>query len=76
MPYIPNTDDDRRAMLQAIGVSTFEDLLQPIPPHLRLNRALDIPALPEMELLREIEELSRRNHQELICFAGGGVYDH
>jgi glycine dehydrogenase subunit 1 len=76
MPYIPNTDDDRRAMLQRIGVKEFEELLGAIPARLRLNRPLDIPALSEMELLREIEELSRDNHEALICFAGGGIYDH
>ena len=76
MPYIPNTDDDRRAMLQRIGVKEFEELLGAIPAQLRLNRPLDIPALSEMELLREIEELSRDNREGLICFAGGGIYDH
>ncbi len=76
MPYIPNTDDDRRAMLQRIGVKDFEELLDAIPAQLRLNRPLDIPALSEMELLREIEELSRDNCEGLVCFAGGGIYDH
>ena len=76
MPYIPNTDDDRRAMLQRIGVKEFEELLSAIPAQLRLNRPLDIPALSEMELLREIEELSRDNREGLVCFAGGGIYDH
>jgi len=76
MPYIPNTDDDRRAMLQRIGVKEFEELLSAIPAQLRLNRPLDIPALSEMELLREIEELSQDNREGLICFAGGGIYDH
>jgi len=27
MPYVPNTDDDRRDMLKRIGVDKFEDLL-------------------------------------------------
>ncbi len=76
MPYIPNTDDDRRKMLARIGVEKLEDLFEAIPPGLRLNRPLNIPALSEMELLREIELLSRENRDGLVCFAGGGVYDH
>ncbi len=76
MPYISNTDDDRRAMLQRIGVENFEELLSAIPAQLRLKRPLDIPALSEMELLREVEELSKDNSEGLVCFAGGGVYDH
>ncbi len=76
MPYIPNTDDDRRAMLQRIGVKDIEELLSPIPPELRLDRPLNIPALSEMEVLREIERLAGENNHEMVCFAGGGVYDH
>jgi glycine dehydrogenase subunit 1 len=76
MPYIPNTDDDRRKMLARIGVGKLEDLFEAIPSELRLNRPLNIPALSEMELLREIRRLSRENREGLVCFAGGGVYDH
>jgi glycine dehydrogenase subunit 1 len=76
MPYVPNTDDDQKRMLKAIGVSKIGDLFADIPQALRLNRDLNIPALPEMELLTEIEALSRENREGLTCFAGGGVYDH
>ncbi len=76
MPYVPNTDDDRRKMLDRIGVGKFEDLLEGIPESLRLKRELDIPQLSEMELLREIKDLSRESREGLIGFAGGGVYDH
>ncbi len=75
-PYIPNTDDDRRKMLQRIGVGSFEELLVNIPEKLRLKRPLRIPQLPELELLREISEMSSRSREGLVCFAGGGVYDH
>jgi glycine dehydrogenase subunit 1 len=76
MPYIPNTDDDRRRMLETIGVKNFEELLENIPQHLRFKRPLDIPSISELELLREIEELAHRDREGLACFAGGGVYDH
>lgn len=76
MSYIPNTDDDRREMLRKIGVNSIEDILDTIPKELRLNKPLDIPSLSEMELLREINALAHQNNEDLICFAGGGVYDH
>lgn len=76
MPYIPNTDDDRRRMLEKIGVKNIEELFDAIPSHLRLNRPLHIPALSELELLRQIQEMSKESHEGLLCFAGGGVYDH
>lgn len=77
MPYIPNTDDDRHRMLARIGVKNIDDLFEPIPEKLRLKSPLKLPgALPELELLREIEQISRLNKSGLTIFAGGGVYDH
>lgn len=75
-PYIPNTDDDRRKMLARIGVGSFEELLVNIPEKLRLKRPLRIPRLSELELLKEIKEMSARSREGLVCFAGGGIYDH
>lgn len=76
MHYIPNTDDDRRRMLEKIGVGSFEEVISEIPDALRLQRPLDIPKLSEPELLAEIEEFARRDRESTLCFAGGGVYDH
>jgi len=76
MSYIPNTDDDCREMLRRIGVKSIEDLLDTIPEGLRLKKPLDIPKLSELELLREIDELAHQNNEDMVCFAGGGVYDH
>ncbi|HVP07266.1 MAG TPA: aminomethyl-transferring glycine dehydrogenase subunit GcvPA [Candidatus Acidoferrum sp.] len=75
-PYIPNTDDDRRRMFEAIGVKNFEELVADIPVDVRSKRPLDIPSLSETELLTEIEHLSHTSREGLTCFAGGGVYDH
>ncbi|MEW6051974.1 MAG: aminomethyl-transferring glycine dehydrogenase subunit GcvPA [Candidatus Zixiibacteriota bacterium] len=75
-PYLSLTDEDRRKMLATIGVKNFEDLLEAIPEKLRLKRPLKIPALSELELLKQINEMSTRNREGLVCFAGGGVYDH
>ena len=70
MPYIPNTNDDRRQMLKKIGVADIDELFKNIPPDLRLNKPLDIPAMSEMEVLGEIEAMSRQNRNDLVCFAG------
>lgn len=42
MPYIANTAEDQRAMLEAIGVGSLDELFSPIPSELRLNRPLAI----------------------------------
>ena len=77
MSYIPNTDDDRRRMLEKIGVGRIDDLLRPIPKNLQMKSALNLPEpLSEMSLMREIEKISKDNRSDLTIFAGGGVYDH
>ena len=76
MAYISNTDDDRRKMLQRIGVEKIESLFENIPKTLRLSRPLQIPALSEMELMADVSGLAQQDGPPLICFAGGGVYDH
>ena len=77
-PYIPNTEDDRAAMLQAVGVRSVDELFLDIPaefrnPELRLD-----PALSEMELVQEMGRLADRNVQpgRYACFLGAGVYRH
>jgi glycine dehydrogenase subunit 1 len=79
VPYVPNTPDDRKAMLAAIGAASVEDLFAPVPAELRLKRPLDIPpAMPEMELQQHISALAAKNKAagDLVCFLGGGAYDH
>jgi glycine dehydrogenase subunit 1 len=78
-PYLSLTDADRDAMLEAVGVSSVEELFQDIPAGVRFERELDLePALSEPELLQHLGELAGRNvhtGQEL-SFLGAGIYDH
>ena len=79
MPYFFNTDDDRREMLAAIGAESVESLFESIPPEMRLARPLQLPsALGEMELTRLMSDLAAQNRsvREMVCFLGGGAYDH
>ena len=79
MTYFTNTEADREAMLQAIGVDSIDALFESIPPALRLNRDLDLPAaMSEMELTLHLEALAQRNAHAgtMPCFLGGGSYDH
>jgi glycine dehydrogenase subunit 1 len=66
-------------MLAACGLGSLDDLYAHVPEAVRLKRDLDIPAgLSELELLAEMRRLSDRNRHadDLVCFAGGGAYDH
>jgi glycine dehydrogenase subunit 1 len=77
-PYIPNTDADREAMLAAIGVKSFDDLVLDVPAEHRFPE-LDVrPSLSEFELTAEISALASRNATpgEYACFLGAGAYRH
>jgi len=59
--YIPNTEADARAMLEAIGAGAVDDLFADIPPEFRLDRPLAMPAaLTEAELMSEVARLASR----------------
>jgi glycine dehydrogenase subunit 1 len=77
-PYIPLTDEDRRAMLATIGASSIDELFAEIPADHR-DPALDLPAaMSEPELMRELQQLAARNRSagELPSFLGAGAYRH
>ncbi len=79
MPYIPNTTDDQHAMLEAIGAGSLDELFAMVPPELRLEGQLDLPAaMGELELTAHMAELAARNTPagQSACFLGGGSYDH
>jgi glycine dehydrogenase subunit 1 len=78
--YTSTTDADLRAMLEAIGVGSLEELFdRQVPKGVRLGRALDLPAgLPEQDVFAHLKELAARNvsAEDEISFLGAGMYDH
>ncbi len=78
MAYIPHTDDDRRRMLETVGVSRLDDLYQAVPGKHRFPD-LDLPeAVSEMEAAAELQALSEANldARHYACFLGAGAYHH
>lgn len=79
MDFLPHTPADDAAMLDAIGVSSLDDLFDAVPASVRVRGDLDVGgALDEVSLLDHLGSLAARSHgaSELVCFAGGGAYDH
>jgi glycine dehydrogenase subunit 1 len=77
--YIPNTEDDVRRMLAAIGVASVDELFAPVPPDVRLERDLDVPPeMSEPDLLAHLDALAATNVDpaRTAVFLGGGVYRH
>jgi glycine dehydrogenase subunit 1 len=78
MPYIPHSNEDRKAMLAAIGVRSVEELFEDVPEHARFPE-LDLPpALSEMEARWELEMLAEADltTADGPCFLGAGAYRH
>jgi glycine dehydrogenase subunit 1 len=83
MPFIQNTDEDRKEMLKAIGVESMQDLFADVPADILLDMA-DTSKLKlghsmgELEVTRHIQDLlSRtRNADGYAFFRGGGIYNH
>lgn len=79
MSYVQNTDADRAAMLEAIGVDSIDDLMAAIPAEIRFEGPLDVGrSLTEDELHRHLKELADRNvsADDHPSFLGAGAYHH
>ncbi|MFC4617972.1 aminomethyl-transferring glycine dehydrogenase subunit GcvPA [Camelliibacillus cellulosilyticus] len=77
--YLPVTDEDRKDMLETIGVSTVDDLFADVPESIRFKGELQVEeALSEGELFRFMSGLAAKNvnTKETASFLGAGVYDH
>ena len=88
--FVPHTDTEIDAMLEFLGLSSLDELFSVVPEGLRLAarqddgpggdpRYLELDdAMSEPDVLAEMERLAARNAvgADLVCFAGGGAYDH
>src|SRR5579859_318538 len=78
MSYVPNTSKEQQAMVESLGLSTMEELLAPVPEHVRLRQPLDLPpALSEPDLKRLMGAMAAKNKDldSTISFLGAGAYD-
>ncbi len=78
MSYVPTTAEDRAAMLEAIGVASFDDLVQAVPADLRYPTLRLPDGLSEMQLMRELGAIAEKNADvsHYPCFLGAGAYSH
>src|ERR1700677_2735719 len=78
--YLPHTEDELTQMLGFLGLSSLDELFAVVPEALRLGRGLELAdGSPEPDVLARMEALGNANRarsDRLVCFAGGGAYDH
>jgi glycine dehydrogenase len=74
--HIGPNSSDQESMLNSIGVSTIEELIeQTIPNSIRLNEKMDLPdAMSESELLDHMKSLGRKN-KNYRSYIGLGYYN-
>src|SRR5580704_15302062 len=76
MAFIPHTEADVAAMLEAIGVARSEDLFDEIPAQLRVRSLAGVPeALNEMQIGRLMSERAAQDGT-MLSFLGAGAYEH
>ena len=76
IPYIANTEEEVKQMLDAIGVRSIDDLFVDIK-NVHRPRSFDLPAgKSEFEVLERIKRLAQKNSFDLVSFIGAGYYDH
>ena len=74
--YFPHTEADLQAMLDRVGVDSLDALYPQVPEAIRFRGDYQLPeAMSELEVRQLFERLGQQN-QQLVCFAGAGVYDH
>lgn len=78
--YLPHTEHELDAMLAFLGLSSLEELFEAVPAALRIAGGLGLaPGRPEPDVLAGMSALADANRgraDRLVCFAGGGAYDH
>jgi glycine dehydrogenase subunit 1 len=77
--FLSQGPDDRRVLLEAIGVESIDELFASIPSALRFSGSLAVePALAELDLARHLRELADMNApaQGALSFLGAGCYPH
>jgi len=83
--FVPHTSTEIEAMLGFLGLERLDDLFAHIPEAVRLAGGLAVdPGRSEADVLDVLGGLAGRNRPagsaagagQLICFAGGGAYEH
>lgn len=77
--YIPNTDAEKKLMMEKIGINEISELFSVIPDEIKKPDDCKLPSgMSEQELVVHMRELAMKNISayDLKCFLGAGTYDH
>jgi glycine dehydrogenase subunit 1 len=79
MNFVPNTDSDRRKMMDFLDIDSISELFSDIDESLKIENSLNLPdPLSEIEISRHMKEMARscRVVPQNLGFLGAGSYNH
>ena len=77
MSYVPSTPEERRAMLDFVGVKSYDELYSDVPESMMIRGALDLPGgMSEMETSLAVRAIAGKNKEFRTVLRGAGAYDH
>lgn len=86
MDYTPHSGEDKKAMVNALDLSSVDDLFKNIPGQLLItdeeiskvlkSGTLQIDGFTEMDLKNHVQELANKNVHYTDIFQGAGSYNH
>ena len=75
--YLSITEEQKKEMLDAVGLSSLEELYTAAPSHLLQKNGLNIPqGMSELGTLRTMEAIAAKNKVFPTIFRGAGAYRH
>ncbi len=79
MDFIPHTEEDKREMLEEIGVSSIDELFSDIPDEVQVQGdIIGKDGKTEQELKQDVNKLARENVKpgDRVSLIGAGLYHH
>ena len=74
--FVPHSDIDLKKIFNELSITSITDLFSHLPKELILDNGVNLPdSISELEAIDYFESISKKNKENLICFAGGGHYD-
>lgn len=74
--YIPNSAQERQAMLESLGLRSAEQLFSHLPAETRVQ-SLNLPdGMSELEVREAVSDMAAQNTLFRSIFRGAGSYNH
>ena len=74
--FVPHSDIDLKKVFNELSINSLSELFSHLPKELILENGVNLPdSISELEAIEYFESISKKNNENLICFAGGGHYD-